>query len=90
MTEPQTVEALISYAGHAFYNAGVPFRGGRMARLIRSIGSTQQARSIIDTYLADQIEAKSWQGFELYAHGGYADPTGATAARNVDLGRNAR
>ncbi|MEV7875559.1 hypothetical protein [Microbacterium sp. NPDC089188] len=90
MTEPQTVEALISYAGHAFYNAGIPYRGGRMARLIRSIGSTQRARHIIDTYLADQIEAKSWQGFELYAHSGYADPTGATAARNVDLRRNNR
>lgn len=90
MTEPQTVEALLSYAGRRFYDAGIPFRGGRMSRLIRSIGNTTRARAIVDAYLSDQIEARTWQGFELYAEGGYKDPTGATAARNVDIERGNR
>lgn len=90
MAEPQTVEALLSYAGKRFYQAGVPFRGGRMSRLIRSIGNTTQARAIVDAYLAQEIDGRTWRGFELYAVGGYKDPTGATAARNVDTerGRN--
>lgn len=87
MTEPQTVEALLSYAGHRFYDAGIPFKGGRISRLIRHIGNTSEARAVIDTYLADQVEGRTWHGFELYANGGYKDPTGATAARNVDLER---
>jgi len=57
-----------------------------MSRLIRKAG-LQAARGDIDSYLDRVIEARTWAGFELFVIGGYADPTGAAAARNVDLER---
>ncbi|MFZ8758626.1 hypothetical protein ACO03V_14515 [Microbacterium sp. HMH0099] len=90
MTQTHTVEDLIAYAGQRFYLAGIPFKGGRMSRIIRALPSTINARHLIDTYLDRAHEDRSWAGFELYAHGGYRDPTGAHAARNVDLERNTR
>jgi hypothetical protein len=84
-----TVEELIRYAGNRFNAAGVAFQPPRMSRLIRGLADLGNAKQAIDNYLSDRAEAQSWAGFELYVNGGYKDPTGAHAARNVDLQRRA-
>jgi hypothetical protein len=78
-----TVEELLRYAARRFNAAGVGFRPSKMSKLIRSFAPPMDAKAAIDSYLADKVEAASWAGFELYVLG-YADPTGAHAARNVD------
>lgn len=87
-TGTTSVDQLLRYAAHRFASAGVAFRPPRMSRFIRQFPDTATAKDAIDTYLADRLESASWAGFELYANG-YADPTGAHAARNVDLERRA-
>lgn len=87
-TGSTSVEELIRYAAHRFAAAGIPFRPPRMSRFIRNLDDITDAKTAIDGYLRDRIESASWAGFELYVNG-YADPTGAHAARNVDLERRA-
>lgn len=86
----ETIESLLSYAGHRFYDAGIPYKGYRMSKIVRRAIHEENPRGVIDAYLDDQVSGKTWHGFELYAHGGYKDPTGATAAQNVDLERQGR
>lgn len=82
--ETATVEDLIRYAAHRFAAAGFEFRPSRMSRLIRNASRIDIAREAIDAYLFDRLEEMSWSGFELFVNG-YADPTGAHAARNLEL-----
>lgn len=88
LTGSTSVEELLRYAAHRFAAAGAEFRPPRMSRLIRGVG-IHLAKDAIDAYLVKAIDRcdHSWAGFELFVNG-YADPTGAHAARNVDLERN--
>jgi hypothetical protein len=87
----ETVEDLTRYAAHTFAAAGVAFRPARMGKLIRSIHRTGGGvRAAINRYLDNGLDARSWAGFELFAASGYADPTGARAAYNVDRQRGTR
>jgi hypothetical protein len=81
-----TVEDLIRYAAHAFSRAGVDFRPAKMSRLIRRSYAAGLAQASIHGYLDSAADRLSWGGFELYVNG-YADPTGAHAAKNVDNAR---
>jgi hypothetical protein len=84
------VEELIRYGVHRFNARGIRFPAARMAKLIRrniAAHGADAAKHVIDAYVAqDRGTARSWAGFELFVNG-YADPTGAHAARNVDLAR---
>lgn len=89
----ETVESLIRYAASAFTTAGIEFPPSKMSKLIRREHRTRtgpKVRELIDTYLDEQIHARTWTGFELFTITGYADPTGARAAVNVDNARSVR
>ncbi|WP_339619859.1 hypothetical protein [uncultured Salinibacterium sp.] len=87
----ETVEDLTRFAANAFAAAGIEYRPARMSKFIRRIHRAgNEVRAAITRYLDNELDARSWAGFELYAVSGYADPTGARAARNVDRARGAR
>lgn len=82
----QTVEDLFRYAAQQFEHARLPFRHTKMSKLIRSelrVGGVD-VRRIIDAWVDRADHAATWEGFELFAVGCYADPTGAHAAKNID------
>jgi hypothetical protein len=91
-TEPifsaDAMSAALREVSNRLAAARIPFRVPRVSRLIRSFPSPEEAIHAIDTYLSLRGEGESWAGFELYVNG-YKDPTGAHAARNVDLERQA-
>lgn len=89
----ETVEELLRYAARSFEAAHVAFRPSRMSKFIRQrhrVEGSASIRQSLDSYLDRQVHSLTWAGFELFAIGGYADPTGAHAAQNVDRARGAQ
>lgn len=77
------INELLQYGMKAAAEAGVQVGHTKLTKTIRHahrVGGTRWAINAIGVL----VESKSWQGFELFVNG-YADPTGAHAARNVDL-----
>lgn len=86
----ETVEALIRYAVRVFEANGVAYPPSKMSKLIRrQHRSGSNVKQLVDTYVARSLHSLSWSGFELFTASGYADPTGAHAAQNVDRERGA-
>lgn len=84
----ETVEDLIRYAAHVFAANGMAYPPSKMSKLIRREHRTNgNVRWLIDAYVSRSLHALSWAGFELFTASGYADPTGAHAAQNVDRER---
>lgn len=85
-----TVESLIRYASEVFTVNGVGYSPAKMSKLIRSeIRSSRTGadiRHLVDVFVAREMVDLDWRGFELFVNG-YADPTGARAAHNVDRER---
>lgn len=81
--EDVTVESLLRYAAALLESHGIAVRPSQLSRFIRKMPSPAHARDALDIYLSRRVEGASWAGFELFVNG-YADPTGAHAARNVD------
>lgn len=87
----ETVEDLIRYAAHTFDAHGVDYPPAKMSKLIRrEQRAGSNVRELIDAYVDRAFRKLSWAGFELFTASGYADPTGARAAHNVDRARGAR
>lgn len=81
-------EELVTWACNALYAAGIRPQVTTIRRVIREAnrrGGPDAARVAVKSFL-DSAFDRSWTGFELFVNG-HADPTGAHAARNVDLER---
>jgi hypothetical protein len=93
--EAGTVEDLIRYAAERFNGAGIRLPHTQLIRRIRRTFSetgASAARMMIDGFVIEvgrRRYAATWAGFELFTASGYADPTGARAAANVDRERGA-
>lgn len=78
-----TMNDLLLYAVRAVEEAGVSVGHTKLVKTIRKahrLGGIRFALVAVGVL----IDSKSWAGFELFVNG-YADPTGAHAARNADL-----
>lgn len=85
----ETVETLMRYAATQFDNARLPFQQAKASKLIRRElrAGDIDVRRVIDAWVDQADETATWAGFELFALGGYADPTGALVAVRVDNAR---
>ncbi|GAA1694848.1 hypothetical protein GCM10009792_13580 [Microcella alkalica] len=82
----QSVEELLRYAATQFERARLPFRHNKMTRIIRNElrPGDVDVRRVIDAWVDRADASATWEGFELFAHCGYADPTAALAAVRID------
>lgn len=91
--EAGTVEAVIRHAAHRFNDAGIRLPHTQLIRRIRRIyraDGYEAALAVVDGFViatGKRLYAATWAGFEKYTATGYADPTGARAAHNVDRER---
>lgn len=85
----QAVTELLRYAAEQFQQARLPFQHTKMTRIIRSElrAGDVDVRRVIDSWIDRADASATWEGFELFALGGYADPTGALAAVRIDNAR---
>lgn len=84
--EYETAEEVIRYAARLFNEAGIAFRPKWMQKIIRRelrLQGTEATCLIIERYVARKDHDLSYRSFELFVNG-YADPTGAQAAHNMD------
>lgn len=94
--EAGTVESVIRYAADRFNSAGIRLPHSKLVNRVRRVFRTEgatAARGMVDAFIVatgKRLYAATWAGFELFAAGGYADPTGARAAQNVDRERSSR
>lgn len=92
--EAGTVENVIRYAADRFNNAGIAFPHSKLVNRIRRVfraGGHAAATSVVDEFITatgKRHYAATWAGFELFTATGYADPTGARAAQQVDNARD--
>lgn len=93
--EAGTAEELIRYAAGRFNAAGIKLPHSQLIRRIRRSfreSGPNATRHLIDGFALEvgrRRYAATWAGFVLYTATGYADPTGARAAANVDQQRGA-
>lgn len=85
----ETVEDLLRYAATQFDRARLPFQQAKASKLIRRElrSGDIDVRRVIDTWVDQADASATWAGFELFALGGYADPTAALATVRVDNAR---
>lgn len=84
--EYETAEQVLRYAASLFDEAGIVFRPKWMQKIIRRelrLQGTEATVQLVERYVARKDHQLTYQGFELFVNG-YADPTGARAARNLD------
>ncbi len=91
--EAGTVEAVIRHAARRFNGAGIRLPHSQLIRRIRRTYREHgygHAIALVDGFIVatgKRLYAATWAGFEKYTATGYADPTGARAAHNVDRER---
>lgn len=94
--EAGAVEAAIRYATRRFNDAGIRLPHTQLVRRIRSTFRADGYGAVvtmIDQFViatGKRLYAATWAGFEMFTTTGYADPTGARAAHNVDRERGTR
>ena len=84
--EYETAEQVLRYSARLFEEAGITFRPKWMQKVIRRelrVQGTERTVLLVERYVARKDHQLTYQGFELFVNG-YADPTGAHAARNLD------
>lgn len=80
------MEELIRYAHTRLSTEGETLPPARVSKLIRRLIHRCGERRIDAARVAldDYIESRTWIRFDLFVNG-YVDPTGAHAARNLDM-----